>query len=123
MALRDQPYLPLYVQDFMTDEKLKECSAESIGVYIMLMCLMHKMEEYGTVLLKQKYKQTGKQVPDFAKQLARQMHFDEATIERALIELLDEKVISIEDDVLFQKRMVRDGKLSDTRAFAGKKGG
>lgn len=29
MALRDQPYLPLYVQDFLTDEKLRECSYEA----------------------------------------------------------------------------------------------
>ena len=58
MALRDQPYIPLYVQDFMTDEKLSECSAESTGVYIRAMCIMHKSQEYGTVLLKQKDKQT-----------------------------------------------------------------
>lgn len=123
MALRDQPYLPLYVQDFLTDEKLSECSAESTGVYIRLMCLMHKSEEYGTILLKQKDKQTGKQISDFAIKLARQMPFDTDTIERALSELLEEKVISIEGDVLYQKRMVRDGKLSDTRASAGSKGG
>ena len=42
MALRDQPYLPLYVQDFLTDEKLAECSAMATGVYIRLMCIMHK---------------------------------------------------------------------------------
>ena len=44
MALRDQPYIPLYVQDFMTDEKLSECSAESTGVYIRVMCIMHKSQ-------------------------------------------------------------------------------
>ena len=52
MALRDQPYIPLYVQDFMTDEKLNECSAESTGVYIRIMCLMQITR--GTILL-QKY--------------------------------------------------------------------
>ena len=57
MALRNQPYFPLYVQDFMTDEKLNECSAKANGIYIRLMCIMHKSEEYGTILLKQKYKQ------------------------------------------------------------------
>ena len=39
MALRDQPYLPLYVLDFLVDEKLAYCSAESTGVYIRLMCM------------------------------------------------------------------------------------
>ena len=57
MALKDQPYLPLYVDDFLSDEKLSLCSAESTGVYIRLMCLMHKSDEYGAVLLKQKFKQ------------------------------------------------------------------
>lgn len=127
MALRNQPYLPLYVQDFLTDEKLSECSAESTGVYIRLMCLMHKSENYGAILLKQKRKQNVKQneskVLDFAFKLARQMPYDVDTIERSLSELLEENVISIEGDVLYQKRMMRDGKLSDTRASAGKKGG
>ena len=127
MALRDRPYLPLFVQDFLTDERLSECSAESHGVYIRLMCLMHKSEEYGTILLKQKDKQIDKQnaskVFCFATKLARLMPFDVATIERSLMELLEEKVLTIDGDVLFQKRMVRDGKLSDTRASAGSKGG
>jgi len=57
MALRDQPYLPLYVQDYLTDEKLNECSPATQGVYIKLLCVLHKMEEYGTILLKQKRKQ------------------------------------------------------------------
>jgi len=122
MALRDQPYLPLYVQDFLTDEKLRECSAESIGVYIMLMCLMHKSAEYGAILLRQKDRQTGRQTSDFAEKLTRHLPFNSAVIEQALIELLDEGVLSIEGDMLYQKRMVNDGKVSETRSKAGKKG-
>ena len=57
MALRNSPYLPLYVQDFLTDEKLADCSANANGVYIRLMCILHKSEPYGKILLKQKYKQ------------------------------------------------------------------
>lgn len=123
MALREQPYLPLYVQDFLTDEKLNECSAESTGVYIRLMCIMHKSDNYGTILLKQKDKQTGKQISDFALKLVRQMPYDAETIERALNELLEEGVLTMDGDVIFQKRMVKDGKVSDTRASAGRKGG
>ena len=122
MSRREQPYLPLYVMDFLTDEKLVECSAESTGVYIRLMCLMHKSEQYGAILLKQKDKQTGKQIYDFACKLMRQMPYDIETIERSLTELLNEGVLSMDGDVLFQRRMVRDGKLSDTRASAGKRG-
>ncbi len=121
------PYLPLYVQDFLTDEKLIECSAESTGVYIRLLCIMHKSHEYGKILLKQKDKQNPKQneskISDFAYKLAKQMPWDMDVILRGLTELAAEGVITIEGDVLFQKRMVKDGQISEKRANAGQKGG
>jgi hypothetical protein len=122
VALREQPYLPLYVQDFLTDEKLNECSAESTGVYIRLMCIMHKSEEYGVILLKQKDKQTDKQIKNFAYKLAKQMPYSDDVIEHALVELLEEKVIHIDGDKLCQKRMIKDDEISNKRALAGKKG-
>ena len=136
MALRNQPYIPLYVQDFMTDEKLNECSAAANGIYIRLMCLMHKSENYGTILLKQKYKkesfdevlpndlpqQNLQQISFFAEQLSKQMPFSVKEIFSGLEELLREKVVQIEGDVLSQKRMVNDGILSDKRSSAGSKG-
>lgn len=123
MALRDQPYIPLYVQDFMTDEKLSECSAESTGVYIRVMCIMHKSQEYGTVLLKQKDKQNPSKIKNFAVKLHRLMPYSVDVIERSLTELVDEEVLTIEGDVLMQRRMVKDGTLSQIRANAGSKGG
>ena len=117
------PYLPLYVQDFLTDEKLIECSAESTGVYIRLLCIMHKAQEYGTILLKQKDKQNGSTLFNFASKLSKQMPWDTATILRGLEELVSEGVVTVEGDKLYQKRMVKDGKVSDARASAGKKGG
>lgn len=122
MALRNQPYLPLYVQDFLTDEKLIECSAESTGVYIRLMCILHKSDTYGCILLKQKDKQNDNNVKNFVLKLAKQMPYDISTIERSLEELIEEKVLILEDDTLYQKRMKKDGILSDIRAEAGKKG-
>lgn len=123
MALRDQPYLPLYVQDFLTDEKLCECSAESTGVYIRLLCILHKSEEYGKILLKQKDKLNGKQTFNFASKLLRQMPYPIEIIEKALKELLEEGVINIDGDYLYQKRMVKDNDISLKRAESGKKGG
>lgn len=123
MALRNQPYLPLYVDDFLSDERLNECSAESTGVYIRLMCLMHKSQEYGAILLKQKDKQSGSTITDFAVKLVRQMPYTEEVIGRSLRELLEEDVLTLDGDRLFQRRMVKDAKLSDTRASAGRKGG
>lgn len=123
MALRDQPYLPLYVMDFVTDEKLEQCSAESTGVYIRLMCYMHKSVPYGTVTLNQKCRNDGDAVAGFAKMLSRPMPYDTAVIERSLKELIEMGVLTLEGDVLLQKRMVYDGELSETRAAAAKQRG
>ena len=123
MALRDQPYLPLYVQDFLTDEKLSECSAQSTGVYIRIMCIMHKSEQYGNILLKQKHKQTDKQILNFALLLAKHFPYSVDVIESSLTELIEEGVLIMQGDLLIQKRMVKDNELSIKRAESGKKGG
>lgn len=123
MALRDQPYLPLYVMDFLSDEKLANCSAESTGVYIRLMCIMHKMEDYGAITLKNKEKQGEDELLNFAAKLVKQMPFSVEVIKRSLEELIEEGVLTIDCDRLYQRRMVRDGEISKARAEAGKKGG
>ncbi len=123
MTLRDQPYLPLYIQDFMTDEKLIECSALATGVYIRLMCIMHKSKDYGSVLLKQKYRQTNKQSNNFALQLDRQMPYSINEIQSGIEELISEEVILLGTDRLTQPRMVKDNDISLKRSAAGKKGG
>ena len=123
MALRDQPYLPLYVQDFLTDEKLIECSASATGVYIRIMCIMHKSEPYGVILLKQKDKQTDNQIQNFALKLLRGLPYDLNTISSGLNELISEGVLQLEGDELQQKRMIKDFAISEVRKLAGKKGG
>lgn len=123
MALRNQPYLPLYVQDFMTDEKLMECSAKATGVYIRILCMMHKSKNYGTFLLKQNDKQNASNIINFACKLAKFLPYTLEVIESSLVELLTEEVLSLEGDLLSQKRMVKDGNISDKRALAGSKGG
>jgi len=123
MALRDQPYLPLYVQDFMTDEKLIECSAATTGVYIRLMCLMHKSEQYGTILLRQKDKQTTNQIKNFAYKVGKSMPYIFEVVHDAILELVTEGVLQIEGDQLIQRRMVKDFDISIKRSEAGTKGG
>lgn len=122
MPRREQPYLPLYVMDFLTDEKLRECSAASVGVYIMLMCVMHKQEEYGTISLRQKDMQHEDITQDFAAKLAKHLPFDGQVIATSLRELLSEGVLHLDGQKLVQKRMVRDADISAKRAAAGKKG-
>lgn len=123
MALRNQPYFPLYVQDYLTDEKLNMCSASAQGVYIKVLCIFHKSETYGGILLKQKDKQKNNTCINFADKLSKLLPFDTETIHEALVELIEEKVLIIEEDFLYQKRMVRDFDISNKRSLSGKKGG
>lgn len=127
MALRDQPYFPLYVQDYMTDEALTECSASAQGVYVRIMCLMHKSKEYGTILLRQKDKQNSSKDDskylNFANKLVKHLPFEMDIILNALEELVDEGVLLIDGDKLIQKRMVKDNQVSLARSEAGRKGG
>lgn len=124
MALRDQPYLPLYVQDFMTDEKLAECSPAATGVYIRIMCLMHKSEEYGKIALNSRDASlfSGSPVDMFAAKLVRHLPYTEMEIKSALRELIEEKVLYIDGTYLCQKRMIHDAEISEKRASAGRKG-
>lgn len=119
MARDKNPYLPLFVDDFANDEKLRECSAEATGVYIRLMCVMHKSDTYGRVLLPC--------LPatcyDFARRLLKQMPYELDVIHRGLTELVDNGVIFIEGLTLCQKRMIRDISISGVRSDAGRLGG
>lgn len=125
MAHREQPYLPLYIQDYLTDEKLNECSASTQGIYIKIMCLMHKSDEYGKILLGQKYKQnTSKSHILLGQKLSKHLTFACDLLEQAVLELVKEGVCFIDNDGnLCQKRMIKDGKISIKRAVSGKKGG
>jgi hypothetical protein len=123
MALRDQPYIPFYVQDFMTDEKLRECEPETIGVYVFMMCLFHKSVDYGKILLNQKDKQSDKQINNFAFKVGKHIPWRDSVIILAIKELLEYNVIEMKGDSIIQKRMVSDNILSIKRARAGKKGG
>ena len=123
MSLQNSPYLPLYVKDFMSDEKLAECSASANGVYVRLMCMLHKSDSYGKILLKEKYKTDSNACMNFASMLARHMPYTIKEICEGLTELLYNEVVYIVGDYLFQPRMVKDGEISEKRASAGKKGG
>lgn len=124
MSLRNQPYLPLYIQDIMTDEKLNECSAATHGVYIKgIMCLMHKSKDYGMLLLKQKHKQKKSMELNLAHQLVKHLPYTIEEIQLSLQELIQEEVCFWEGDFFCQKRMIKDNKISLARSKSGKKGG
>jgi hypothetical protein len=135
MSLRNQPYLPLYIQDYLTDEKLNNCSWETQGIYIKILCVLHKMNPYGAILFKQKDKQNSSIcltvclevcfdfVSDFASILLRQIPCEREIMENALKELLSNEVLLYDGEKLYQKRMLKDGHISIERSKAAKKGG
>jgi hypothetical protein len=122
MSRRNQPYIPLYVQDFLTDEKLMECSASATGIYIRIMCIMHKSEQYGKIILKEQYKYNDKVYQNFARYLVRFMPYCIDEIAIGLAELVSTGVLQLDGDVLSQKRMVKDDELSTIRSSSGKAG-
>jgi hypothetical protein len=127
MALRDQPYFPLYVNDYLTDEKLSCCSLASQGVYIRLLCLFHKSDNYGGILFKQTFKQNLSTREFFAFILSKQSGIQNESMVEAIDELLFYEVIHIGDidgvPFLYQKRMVKDYDISFKRSECAKKGG
>ena len=123
MALTNQPYIPLYVRDWLTSNKLKVCSSSAHGLLINLMCIIHKEDEYGTLLLKQNFKECSDICLNFASYLARLLPFDRGEIFTSLQELLSENVLIIEEDKLICNRMINDAILSNKRARSGSEGG
>ena len=126
MARRNSPFLPLYVDAFMSDERLAECSARAHGVYIRIMCLMHKSAEYGKIALSEKdledVADEDSLIVKFALKLSRHLPFGQEEIEIGLRELIENGCLYIDGNTLCQKRMIRDGSLSERRANAGQKG-
>jgi hypothetical protein len=123
MALTNQPYIPLYVRDWLTNNKLKMCSTSAHGLMINIMCVMHKEDEYGTLLLGQKFKHSSDICLDFASYLARLLPFDRGEIYTALKELIEESVLCFDGEKLICNRMVEDAILSRKRAKTGAEGG
>lgn len=129
MALRDQPYFPLYVQDYLTDEKLNMCSASTQGIYIKMLCVLHKQGSYGSILFENLFKQNPKQnfsvYQKFAFVFAKQISFSFEEITDAIEELIHYGVIKIteNENELFQPRMKKDGQTSIKRSISAKNGG
>jgi hypothetical protein len=127
MAMRDQPYIPFYCQDYATDEKLAMCSYATQGVYMLIICALHKSEPYGGILYREIPNQNLNTVKTFAYILSRRTGVGMPDMEPAIEELVYYGVLLIKDidgtPFLYQKRMVRDNEISEKRSEAGKLGG
>ncbi len=105
-----------YPSDWLTDEKLLACSLAAQGLWMRLLCVMHKNDKRGRLEIAGK-----KPTPQ---QLGRLVGISPSEIETLLNELVEAGVPSVTDGgVLISRRMVRDEKLRKVRSAAGKRGG
>jgi hypothetical protein len=99
------------------------CEWSSVGIFSKIMCVLHKQESYGAIVYKQTSKQNLSMIDNFALLLVKHIPCQLQDMTNALNDLIENKVLIIEDNKLFQKRMVKDNQLSEIRAKVGSEGG
>lgn len=110
------PWMKFHPQDWRADERLRMCSLSARGLWLEMMCIMHRSEKYGFLLI------AGKAPTDT--QLAFQVGTTPEQVSQLLAELAAAEVYSATSSgVIYSRRMVRDEKKSKINAKNGKKGG
>lgn len=111
------PSLQFYPGDWLKDPKLRSVSLAARGLWMDMLCLMHENDRRG-------YLQLGSGKPVTAEHLARMTGCSPDDASRLLQELEDSGVYSrTEQDVIYNRRMVRDDQKRRLCSEAGKKGG
>jgi len=114
--IKERPSFQFFPNDWLIDAALNQCSLETQGLWIRLMCLMHQSEEYGFLIV-------GGQILD-EKRIRNGINMTPKRFQKAFKELVDFKVIKQDDrGAYYSKRMVEDEKLRQIRAEVGKLGG
>lgn len=110
------PWMKFHPQDWRADERLRMCSLSARGLWLEMICIMHRAEKYGFLLI------AGKAPTDT--QLAFQVGTTPEQVSQLLAELRAAEVYSATSSgVIYSRRMVRDEKKSRINAKNGKKGG
>jgi hypothetical protein len=115
MAVRDMPFLKFFPNDWLADEKLRLCSLAARGLWIEMLCLMHKNAKRRGYL----------EHPDgsaiTAEQLARVVGIEAGESRVTLRELEAAGVFSrTENGTIFSRRMADDEKFRAACSEAGK---
>lgn len=110
-----RPWFKFHPADWQTDEGLRLCSLSARGLWCEMLCIMHRADPYGHLVVNGK--------PLQARQLAVLIGAPVKDIEAHLIELEQANVFSKTDDgVVFSRRMVRDEALAqEGRAAVAKR--
>jgi hypothetical protein len=111
-----RPAFQFYPGDWQRDAALRACSVAARGLWIEMMCVMHQAEPYGYLVLNEKSVDSA--------QLARMVGSSDRDVRRWLGELNIAGAYSVDGEGhIFSRRMVRDERLRNIRADAGKLGG
>ena len=115
MAKDKRPAMQFYIGDWKKDPEVRACSLAARGLWWEMICIMYESERRGYLLVRNS-------TPTLV-ELARNVGADAAEVRALLAELEHAGVYSIEDGVIFCRRMVRDAALSEKNKENGAKGG
>lgn len=111
-----RPAFQFYPDDWMSEPGLRAVSSSARGLWIDLMCIMHKCLPYGHLVLNGQ--------PMTNEQIARQTGGELLLINLWIKELESADVFSRgRKNEIFSRRMVKDERVRAIRASAGKLGG
>lgn len=114
--MAELPFLKFYPSDWLGEERLKLCSLAARGLWIEMLCLMHKAEPRGELRVEG--------VPLQTEELAAVVGKPVEEIATALAELERWKVFSRRKSrVIYSRRMDRDENRARKNRENGKKGG
>lgn len=109
-------WMKFWPQDWEGDPALKACCLAAQGLWMRLVCIMHRADEYGHLTLNNR--------APTAKQIAAMAGAPERDVAKLLAELQEAGVFSLTDDgVIYSRRMVRDKAAAEEARENGKRGG
>ena len=111
-----QPWMKWYPADWRSDEEVRNCSLAARGLWVEMLCIAHKAEPYGYVLI------NGRALT--SSQLAVQAGCSARDAEKFCAELEAAGVFSRDGDGrIYSRRMVRDQEKAERDARNGRGGG
>lgn len=112
---RKLTYIQFYPNDWLGDLELQGCSASTQGIWINLICLMHRSNRYGYLVIKGRAPST--------KEIANLLRKRKGMVDKAIKELLEAEVCRITSDgILYSQRMIEDEEKRRVKSMAGSKG-
>lgn len=111
MPAEKEPWLKFWVDDWLCDLELRRCSPAARGLWIDMICLMHKSKTYG-------------HLSNDLREVAGYAQVSAIEAKRLLGELETRNIFSRTDTgVIFSRKMVRDDKRRSTLRENGSRGG